>query len=278
MTATQMEEVAVEDPLWRRANRESRPGGFRFCLLAGMVVASFGHPFAARAQVPQWVTPTVEEMGIGSYTAPTSSSGSGGSSSTGTSGGTGSSTSSDALDTMMATSWGAEAAQNAASLGMNASSVAAMCLVESGCNSDAQNGSFTGAFQMGSAAFQDGLATALAADPSLASQVVQGAAGIDDPATVSIAAEGYMLQAASALQQDGVSSPSALDARAYYNFGPTAGGQIASASGSDLMSNYLSAAAMTGNAIFPTETVAQWQAGVAAKMGTAANQPILGSA
>ena len=201
-------------------------------------------------------------------------SGSGSGSGSGTGGG--SSGSSDALSTMLGTSWGASADANAQAVGVNASALAGMCVVESTtCNSSAQNGSFTGAFQMGSAAFQDGLQTALAANPALASQIVQGSAGINDPVTEAIAASGYLLQANQALQNAGISNPTALDARGYYNFGPTAGVQIAGASPTDLMSQYISAAAMQGNSISSTETVAQWQASVTAKMGNAASQTIL---
>ena len=124
------------------------------------------------------------------------------------------------------------------------------------------------------AAYQDGLKTALAADPSLATEIVQGSAGMNDPVTESIAASGYLLQANQALQNAGVSNPTVLDARSYYEFGPTAGPQIAQAADSDLMSNYISNAAMSNNQISSTETVAQWRASVTNKIGNAAGQPI----
>ncbi|MBN8902339.1 MAG: hypothetical protein J0H57_15010, partial [Rhodospirillales bacterium] len=153
----------------------------------------------------------------------------------------------------------------------------ATCVVESGCQNvgSSSGSSATGAFQMQSAAYQEGLQTALAANPSLASQVVQGAAGMSDPATEAIAASGYLMQANTALTNGGISDPTVLDARAYYNFGPTAGVAIAAAAPSDLMSTYISSAAMAGNNISATETVGQWQASVSSKIGNAASQSVL---
>ena len=201
--------------------------------------------------------------------------GSGSGSGSGTGGG--SSGSSDALSTMLGTSWGASADANAQAVGVNASALAGMCVVESGCNANTSaNGSYVGAFQMGTAAFQDGLKTALAADPSLASQIVQGSAGMTDPTTEAIAASGYLLQANTAMQNAGVSNPTALDARAYYNFGPTYGVYVAQAQPTATMSSILPASYLAGNGISSTETVSQWQASVAAKMGSASGQTILG--
>jgi hypothetical protein len=202
--------------------------------------------------------------------------GSGSGSGSGSSSGGGSSGSSDALTTMLGTSWGATAAANAQALGVNASALAATCVLESGCNSNvSSNGSAVGAFQMQSAAFQDGLQTALAADPSLASQIVEGTAGMTDPTTEAIAASGYLMQASAALQNAGITNPTVLDARAYYNFGPTNGIQLASASPSDLMSQYISATAMSANNIPANETVGQWEATVSSQIGNAANQSLL---
>ena len=204
--------------------------------------------------------------------------GDGSGSGSGSGGGTvgGSSGSSDALSTMLGTSWGASADANAQAIGVNASALAGMCVVESGCNSNTSaNGSYVGAFQMGSAAFQDGLQTALAANPAIASQVVQGSAGMTDPTTEAIAASGYLLQANTAMQNAGISNPTTLDARAYYNFGPTYGVDVAQAPPTATMSSVLPASYLAGNGISSTETVAQWQAAVSEKMGSAAGQTIL---
>ena len=240
----------------------------------------------ARAQVPATlngapiqVTPYALEPGVPDITipagTPTTTPGDTG---TGTGSGTsGTGTSSNALNTLLSQSWGAEAITEAEALGVNPSALAATCVVESGCQNvgSSSGSSATGAFQMQSAAYQEGLQTALAANPSLASQVVQGAAGMSDPATEAIAASGYLMQANTALTNGGISNPTVLDARAYYNFGPTAGVAIAAAAPSDLMSTYISSAAMAGNNISATETVGQWQASVSSKIGNSASQSVL---
>ncbi len=245
--------------------------------------AAFGQvPSVLSGGPPVQVTPYVTEPGVPSITITPGTSnpfagadGSGGTGSGGGAGG-GSAGDSDALNTLLGTSWGGAAVSNADSLGVNASALAGMCVVESGCNANiGANGSYFGAFQMGTAAFQDGLKTALAADPSLASQIVQGAAGMTDPTTQAIAASGYLLQANTAMENAGISNPTTLDARAYYNFGPTYGVYVAQAQPTATMSSILPASYLAGNGISSTETVAQWQAAVSAKMGTAAGQTIL---
>ena len=191
------------------------------------------------------------------------------------SGDSGTGTSNNALNTLLSQSWGASAVNEAEALGVNPSALAATCVVESGCQNvgSSSGSSATGAFQMQSAAFQDGLNTALAANPELASEVVQGSAGMNDPTTEAIAASGYLMQAASTLQSAGISNPTVLDARSYYEFGPNYGTQVAQAQGSALMSSILPSSFLAQNGISQTETVAEWQAGVAAKVGNAATQP-----
>lgn len=200
----------------------------------------------------------------------TGSTGSGGSTNAG---------SSDSLTTMLGTSWGSQAAANAQALGVNPSALAATCVVESGCGANVGSGSGAqGVFQMYPAAFQEGLQNALAANPSLASQVVQGSAGMNDPTTEAIAASGYLMQANTSLANAGITNPTVLDARAYYNFGPTNGLQLAQANPSETMAAAMpnvSQATLSANGITPGETVAQWQASVSKKIGTAANQTVL---
>ena len=192
---------------------------------------------------------------------------------------TGISGSSDSLNTMLGTSWGAQAAANAQSLGVNASALAATCVVESGCGVNVGSGSGAqGVFQMYSAAYTDGLNTALAANPSLASQIVPGLAGMKDSTTEAIAASGYLMQATQALQAGGISNPTVLDARAYYQFGPTSGLQLAQASGDQSLAAAMpnvSAATLQANGLSTTETVGQWRASVASKIGNAASQTVL---
>jgi hypothetical protein len=191
-------------------------------------------------------------------------------------GGTSGSSGSDALDTLLAQSWGSSAIANAEALGLNPSALAATCVIESGCGANDGNGSGAqGPFQMYPAAFQDGLQTALAADPSLASEIVQGDAGMNDPTTEAIAASGYLMQANSAMESAGISDPTVLDARSYYNYGPTAGTQIAQASDGDLMSEYVSSTVLQANNIPSNETVGQWKSSVSSVVGNAANQSVL---
>lgn len=228
---------------------------------------------------PVQVTPYMSEPGVPTIVIPqgtlnTVPTGSG----TGT-GGASDSSGSDALDTLLAQSWGSSAIANAEALGLNPSALAATCVIESGCG--ANNGSSSGAqgpFQMYPAAFQEGLQTALAADPSLASEIVQGDAGMNDPTTEAIAASGYLMQANSALESGGVSDPTVLDARGYYNFGPTYAIPLAQAPTSEPIANVLSGmnqSALAQNGISAGETVGQWQASVSSKIGNSTNQSIL---
>jgi hypothetical protein len=243
--------------------------------------AAFADPEPATINgMPQQIIPQAQEVGLPNFTMPTgtiSILGGSGSSSTG-SGGTGTSTDSSALDTMLSTPWGASAQQSAQALGVNASALAATCVVESGCQNVSGTGSITGAFQMTSATYTSSLNAALAQDPSLASNIVPGLAGQSDPATQAIAAAEYLKQAAQYLQSNGISDPTALQVRGYYNFGPQNGANLAQADDSQLMSTVMpsvSATTLANNGIGPTETVGQWRASVAAKMGNAANQSVL---
>ena len=262
-------------------------------LAAGAAALALWASSGAQAQVPAalngppvQVTPYVAEPGVPIITitpgtlAPSSTGDTG--SGTGT-GGTGSSSSgggnSDALNTMLGTNWGNTAIANAQAVGLNPTALAATCVMESGCGANVGNGSGAqGVFQMYPAAYQEGLQTALAANPQLASQIVQGSAGMSDPTTEAIAASGYLLQANQALQNAGVSNPTVLDARGYYNFGPSNGIQLAQASPTQTMAEAMpnvSAATLAANGITSGETVAQWQASVTGKIGNAAGQSVL---
>ena len=250
--------------------------------LAIAIASAFAFSSPAPAQVapkifsgvPQMVIPLYPEVGAPSFTTPTGGADDGGfappESGTGDS-----STTSAALDTMNSQSWGPQAGTNSTSIGVNPSALAATCAVESGCNSSAQNGNFTGAFQMGSAAFKDGLATALANNPALASQIVSGPSGINDPATNAIAAAGYMLQGANALEKQGVVNPTYSQVRGYFQFGPADGLNVANASPDATLVSVLrhtSTQTLSGNGLSPTMTVAEYQASFAGKAGGAANQ------
>jgi hypothetical protein len=194
------------------------------------------------------------------------------------SGGSASAGNSDALTTMLGTSWGARAAANAQALGVNPSALAATCVIESGCQNVAGSGSVAGAFQMTATTYNAMLQQAVAQDPSLVSQAVSGQAGQMDPASESIAASEYLLQGAQYLGSYGVANPTVVDVRGYYNFGPAGGAAIATASPDATMASVLSmypASTLTANGITAGQTVGQWQAAVAAQIGTAANQTVL---
>jgi hypothetical protein len=278
------------DPVWRLSNGLHGPTYLRrrrgrlfvasaaAGVLWGMAAVADPQPQTING-VPQQIIPQVGEVGLPAFTYPTGtvSSGSGTTGTGTTNGGTGGS----ALDTMNATSWGAAASQNAQALGVNASALAATCVAESGCQNvggPGSAGAITGAFQMTASTYQSSLAAALQQDPSLASNIVPGLAGQNDPATQAIAAAEYLKQGAQYLQNNGVSDPTALDVRGYYNFGPQGGAAIANAQDSDSIANALSMytpAQLAKNGITPGETVGQWRSGVASKMGDAANAVVL---
>jgi hypothetical protein len=225
--------------------------------------------------VPQQIIPQAQEVGLPAFTIPTGTvSILGGASGTGgtSTGGTGTSTDSSSLDTMLGTPWGASAQQSSEALGVNATALAATCVVESGCQNVAGTGSIKGAFQMSASTFTSSLNAALAQDPSLAANIVPGSAGQSDPATEAIAAAEYLKQAAQSLQNNGISNPTVLDVRGYYNFGPS-GAAIATADANATMASTLPdtpAATLAANGITPGETVAQWRASVSNKIGGSA--------
>ena len=252
-------------------------GGLAF----GLISASHADPAPVTfTGIPEQVIPTYAEVGLGNYTPPatgtTSTTGSGGTSPTG--GGT-TTTSSD-LTVMESQSWGYEAEQNASALGVNPDAVAATCVMESGCQNVTGSGTVAGAFQMTAATYNSALAEALAANPSLADNIVTGTAGQMDPATESIAASQYLKDAATTLQNAGIESPTVLDARAVYNFGPQSGALLAVAQDDAMISEVMpqvSANTLAANGISANETVAQWRAGVVSKIGNVANESVLSS-
>jgi hypothetical protein len=186
---------------------------------------------------------------------------------------------STALGTMLGTSWGATAVANAQAVGVNPSALAATCVLESGCQNVEGSGTVAGAFQMTASTYTAMINVATAQNADLAIQIAPGLAGQMDPATESIAASEYLLQGAQYLQSNGISDPSVMQVRGYYNFGPSNGLALAIADPNETMAAAMptvSAATLAANGISSGETVAQWQAGVAAKIGSAANQSVLG--
>jgi hypothetical protein len=295
---TAKEGMVWSDPHWPGNRLLKRPAPMRrrallalsapHVLAAGLLVATGGGAGASPAPVtmngvPEQVIPAVPEVGLGSFSMPTgtTSIGSDGSSSAETaSAGTsiGVSLSGSSYDTMISQSWGALAASNAQTLGVNPVAVAATCVVESGCQNISGTGSITGAFQMMNSTYTSAMAAALADHPELASSLTSGLAGQSDPATQSIAAAEYLRQAAQQLQTAGISNPTVLDVRGSYNFGPGNGVTIAQADGSALMSSVvrgLSASNLAANGITATTTVQQWRDSVSAKIGSASSQSVL---
>jgi hypothetical protein len=227
---------------------------------------------------PVQVTPYVSEPGVPAFQIPL-----GTPTPPATNGTTGDGTSDDgsqgssALSTMLATSWGAQASAVSQSLGVNASALAATCVIESGCQNTGSNGvsSATGPFQMLPSTFSAMYAAAINDNPSLASTTT---GNINDPGSEAAAAAEYLKQAAQQLENAGISNPTVVDTRGYYNFGPAAGVDIATANPSETMSAAMpgvSLATQSRNGVTSGETVAQWQAAAAAKIGNAANQSIL---
>ena len=253
---------------------------FPLSRLAAMLIgsAALSTPMVALGQQattlngpPIQVTPYVGEPGVptiviptGTPTPPSTGNGSGG----GTSGG------SDVLTTLLGTTWGAQAIAEAQALGVNPTALAATCVLESGCQNVGGSGA-QGAFQMFPSAYQDGLKAALAANPSLASQIVPGSAGMNDPATEAIAAAGYQMLAVQSLQASGISNPTVLDTRSYYEFGPRYGAPVANANPSTPLVDVVPQSFLTKNNIPSSTTVGQWQTSVANKIGNAAGQTVM---
>jgi len=100
-----------------------------------------------------------------------------------------------------------------------------------------------------------------------------------DPATEAIAAAQELKTTALNLQKAGIDNPTAIDVRGGYNFGTANAAPLAQAQDNQLMSQVLigtSQGTMIANGVTPsTTTVGQWRQSVSAKLGGAANQPVL---
>jgi len=182
---------------------------------------------------------------------------------------------STALGTMLATSWGQTAADNATALGVNPTALAATCVLESNCQANpGGTGTISGAFQMTNGTFAQTVQEVSASNPALASQILSK----NDPASQSIAASQYLLDGANSLISAGIMKPTALDVRGFYQFGPANGAYLAGAPDNQLMVatlTGLSSATLAANNITSNTTVGQWRATVVNKIGSAASQPVL---
>lgn len=176
-----------------------------------------------------------------------------------------------AIQTMLAQSWGQQAADNATRLGVSPDALAATAQVESGFqNVAARNGStIRGVWQVKDSTFADA-ARAAGISPDLAGQM--------DPATQSAAAAQVMKSAALSLQRGGMAAPDLIAVRSVFQWGSGAGPALARASGSTLMSDALpaySAADLQANGVTPGMTVQSWRDNLARKLGPVARQPVL---
>lgn len=243
---------------------------------------------AQTVNVPSGLPPTVnatyQEVGMGDWKPPTTALRqiNGGGSVVSTTPASGSHT--DALQALYSQSWGYAAAENANAVGVSADALAATCKVESQCRNITAygaNSSVVGAFQMKNATYTEEMAKALQSNPALAARIGNSdLSGQTDPAIQAVAAAQYLKDAAHKLQSSGISNPTALDTRAYYNFGGNNGAAVAQADSDMTMSDVMpdvSQDTLRKNGVSPGETVGQWRAAVAAQMGASANVPVLTS-
>ena len=89
--------------------------------------------------------------------------------------------------------------------------------------------SAAGAFQLISSTYTADINGAIAEDPSIANNIVQGLAGTMDPATEAYAAAYELQQDAQLLQNNNIPNPTVLDVRAVYQFGAGSGPNVAAA-------------------------------------------------
>ena len=109
-----------------------------------------------------------------------------------------------ALATMLATSWGQTAADNATALGVNPAALAATCVLESNCQANpGGTGTISGAFQMSDGTFAQTVSEVSASNPALAGLITAK----NDPASQSIAASQYLLDGAQNLRSAGIANP-----------------------------------------------------------------------
>lgn len=172
-------------------------------------------------------------------------------------------------------SWGQQAADNAAAIGVNPSALAATCVIESNCRANpGGSGTISGAFQMSDGTYAQTVREIQASNPAAAAQITTK----NDPASQAFAAAQYLKDGATALQKADIANPTVLDVRGYYNFGPGYAAQVATASDNQLMSSVLSgmsSSSLTANGISSNTTVGQWRQGVISKIGDVATQPVL---
>jgi hypothetical protein len=236
--------------------------------------------------VPYLPVPVFPETGLPKFVMPVgnpsllpSDSSNGRGRSSGDEGGSMGGTSADEL--MSSRSWGPLAGQNAESIGVSSTALAATCMMESGCQNLGTSGasSASGVFQMTNATYLADIQQVVQQHPILAASIDTSLAGKMDPGNQAFASARDLKNAAVSLQQGGVANPTFLDTRAYYQWGAGAGPVVARANDSqniyDLLSPYYSAADLANNRVTPSMTVGQWRQRVVDSVGSAASQPVL---
>lgn len=257
----------------------------RAWLVAGLGIAIGGGGLAVAEPVPQFqrglpvqVQPSFLEPGLPAFEfargAQESVGGtsSAGDTSSGDLGGTG-------RNRLLANEWGEEAIAAAEQLGIYGSALGSTCVLE-GCQNvhGPGNGTISGWFQMSDGTFQEAIAAAIQENPSLSNQIVGGLAGKNDPLTQSIAAARYLKQGAVSLQAKGISNPTVLDTRSYYQFGPKYAAPVAMADDSQNLRSLLSGFSddtFRANGITPSTTVGDWRRTITNKIGSSAYQTVL---
>jgi hypothetical protein len=164
-------------------------------------------------------------------------------------------------------------------VGIYGSALGATCVLE-GCKNmpPREGGTISGWFQMRNDTFLESINAAVRENPSLSGRIVAGPAGKNDPVTHSIAAAQYLKQGAQVLQDRGVTNPTVLDTRSYYQFGPRYGAAVATANETRNMREVLagtSEATFNANRISPSMTVGEWRQTIVRQIGSGAFQTVL---
>lgn len=179
--------------------------------------------------------------------------------------------STSALDTM-ARNMGEGAVQAARDQGVNPNATAAVCMAESGCRNLGAHSSDPKMTASGGFGYTNGTFNATAAASG-----IDTSAGKNDGAVQAGLASYDLKQAAQTLQSAGISDPTALDAYGAHMFGAGNAVNLATAPGDAQLSSVLrgtSAATLAANKLTGA-TVGQWRQNVSARMGGAADVPVL---
>lgn len=165
-----------------------------------------------------------------------------------------------------------QVSDNAIALGVNPASVEAATTAESGGRNVCSGTGACGPMQVIKGTYAQTQREIAATNPEIAAQMT----GRDDPVSNYAAGTQYLKDAATTLQAAGVSRPNGVDARGYYMLGPKYGATLATAPDNALMGSLVTDSnALAVNAIPQTQTVGQWRADTARKLGENAYAPIL---